>query len=775
MESIPTLYPSAEEFANPIEYLSEQKIQRIGHIYGMIKLVPPEGFKPPFSINKDDFKFNVRVQKLSELHISNRSRLFFMKQLNNYNRTKRGKFASGFKKLLKPYIVCQDSQKLYLYDLFIQIVKDANSKATKGAGDSNITGKGKRARKVASEQQVPSSLVLPEVQDLWRDGSLWRRISRTLRVPSTEAQEIFEKYISEYYTFISSEVEKESSGLFSRLLYEDKYPKSLLSEEENSSSEDEDEGSEDDEGCVLCNLSTNPTKLILCDSCDKPFHISCLSPPLATIPKGEWICNNCIIGNGYYGFKEETHFYTLSEFQSRCNSNEKELTTDAVTGDPLSTQQIEDKFWNYVGDMENTITVKYGADVNGSNPGEITGFPTTYYTPKNLDEAEKDQYSKYTEHPMNLLNLPNAKGSLLPMFDRRISGMTIPWIYIGSTFSTFCWHLEDQYTLSANYQHEGAPKIWYSIPEYACDKFQRFMKDIAPDLFEKQPDLLHQLVTLISPYDKRFKDAKINCFKAIQNPNEYIITFPKCYHAGFNSGYNFNEAVNFTLDSWVPYGIEAISDYRKTGKQCVFDMFELMMNILASYLRDGQKFQESLVRTCYSELLNALNLKNRMIKQLSGVLTNEYRLDRLSHHSSKRNDESTLPSPKKEEEPAGIHMHDILDEDDEEYDVFCSKCGTICFLAFVVHYKSRNARKRRRLHSFTPGKLNELACSRELEILCLKDYLDLVESTYRSDESEDAEDDNDPFINDELIYLRDAQDVEDILRVACKKIDHIRS
>ena len=39
--------------------------------------------------------------------------------------------------------------------------------------------------------------------------------------------------------------------------------------------------------------------------------------------------------------------------------------------------------------------------------------------------------------------------------------------------------------------------------------------------------------------------------KIVQNPGEFVITRARGYHAGFNSGYNIAEAVNFAIFNWI--------------------------------------------------------------------------------------------------------------------------------------------------------------------------------------------------------------------------------
>ena len=46
-------------------------------------------------------------------------------------------------------------------------------------------------------------------------------------------------------------------------------------------------------GCNVCGVDDNYDAILLCDGCDSEFHMHCLTPPLARIPKGDWFCVYC--------------------------------------------------------------------------------------------------------------------------------------------------------------------------------------------------------------------------------------------------------------------------------------------------------------------------------------------------------------------------------------------------------------------------------------------------------------------------------------------------
>jgi hypothetical protein len=128
---------------------------------------------------------------------------------------------------------------------------------------------------------------------------------------------------------------------------------------------------------------------------------------------------------------------------------------------PVTEEDVELEFWRLVADIEETVEVEYGADIHCTTHG--SGFPT----------AEKHPNDPYSTDPWNLNILPLHPDSLFRHIKTDISGMTVPWVYVGMIFSTFCWHNEDHYAYSANYQHFGSTKTWYGIPGEDAEKFEQ--------------------------------------------------------------------------------------------------------------------------------------------------------------------------------------------------------------------------------------------------------------------------------------------------------------
>ena len=46
--------------------------------------------------------------------------------------------------------------------------------------------------------------------------------------------------------------------------------------------------------CLICGMSANADDLLICDACDKGFHMDCMEPPLSSLPEGRWICPACV-------------------------------------------------------------------------------------------------------------------------------------------------------------------------------------------------------------------------------------------------------------------------------------------------------------------------------------------------------------------------------------------------------------------------------------------------------------------------------------------------
>lgn len=280
-----------------------------------------------------------------------------------------------------------------------------------------------------------------------------------------------------------------------------------------------------------------------------------------------------MVGTGEFGF-EEGGVYSLKQFQEKANEFKENYFASKMPFDPVlnthrreTEDDVEREFWRLVESLTETVEVEYGADIHSTTHG--SGFPT----------IERNPLDPYAVDGWNLNVLPFHGDSLFRHIKTDISGMTVPWVYVGMCFSTFCWHNEDHYAYSANYQHFGATKTWYGIPGAEAAAFEEAMRQAVPELFEGQPDLLFQLVTLMPP--DQLRKAGVNVYAVDQRAGQFVLTFPQAYHAGFNHGFNLNEAVNFAPVDWEPWGAMGVERNQAFRRHPCFSHDELLMTAAA--------------------------------------------------------------------------------------------------------------------------------------------------------------------------------------------------
>lgn len=410
--------------------------------------------------------------------------------------------------------------------------------------------------------------------------------------------------------------------------------------------------------CENCGRGEEVGSLVVCESCDNAYHGPCLDPPLKRRPEAEWNCPRCLVGDGHFGF-EEGGLYSLKQFQQKANDFkqgyfEKKMPFDHALNchRPVTEQDVETEFWRLVADLEETVEVEYGADIHCTTHG--SGFPT----------VEKNPSNPYATDPWNLNVLPFHPESLFRHIKSDISGMTVPWVYVGMIFSTFCWHNEDHYAYSANYQHFGATKTWYGIPGEDAEKFEAAMKEAVPELFETQPDLLFQLVTLLTP--EQLKKAGVRVHALDQRAGQFVITFPQAYHAGFNHGFNFNEAVNFAPCDWEPFGSAGVGRLQVFRRQPCFSHDELLWTAAEGSAASGLTIQTA------KWLAPALGcIHEREMAQRENFKTKHVEHSRRRCELAAGHEDSGCPLTFKVED------EDVQDEDEQ----CCSYCKTFAYLS----------------------------------------------------------------------------------------------
>ncbi|KAG2708911.1 hypothetical protein I3760_05G214900 [Carya illinoinensis] len=265
--------------------------------------------------------------------------------------------------------------------------------------------------------------------------------------------------------------------------------------------------------------------------------------------------------NDKISFYRRGRQYTYREFEKMANKEYSACQVSCSSGD--SPAYMEKEFWHRLacGKKE---TVEYGVNVDGSA----------------FSSDPRDQLGK---SKWNLKNLSRLRKSVLRLVGRVIPGITDPMLYIGMPFGMFAWHVEDHYLYSTNYHHSGAPKTWYGVPGHAALQFERLVHDhvYSRDILSSNGEdgafeVLSEKTTMFLP--RILLQHHVPVYKAVQVPGEFVITFPRAYHAGFSHGFNCGEAVNFATADWFPMGELASQRYALLKKIPKISYQELLCN-----------------------------------------------------------------------------------------------------------------------------------------------------------------------------------------------------
>uniref|UniRef100_A0AAQ4Q7I5 [histone H3]-trimethyl-L-lysine(4) demethylase n=1 Tax=Gasterosteus aculeatus aculeatus TaxID=481459 RepID=A0AAQ4Q7I5_GASAC len=579
----PVFEPTWEEFQDPLGYIA--KIRPIAEKSGICKIRPPPDWQPPFSVELDTFRFTPRIQRLNELEAETRVKLNYLDRIARFWEVQ----ASSLK---IPHI------ERRILDLF------SLSRIVTDEGGFEMVCKERRWARVAQRLGYPPGKNI---------GSLLRSH--------------YERIVYPFEVFHSGASIPVPRHSFPPPSFCVRVKSSLVTV--------------DSFVCRMCGRGDDDEKLLLCDGCDDNYHTYCLLPPLTDPPKGNWRCPKCVAAeckkpSEAFGFEQATREYTLQSFGEMADAFKADYFNMPVHMVP--TELVEREFWRLVSSIEEDVVVEYGADIHSKEFG--SGFPM-----KNGKKELTKEEEGYARSGWNLNVMPVLEQSLLCHINGDISGMKVPWLYVGMVFSAFCWHIEDHWSYSINYLHWGEPKTWYGVPSVAAERLEEVMKKLTPELFEFQPDLLHQLVTIMNP--NILMSHGVPVVRTNQCAGEFVITFPRAYHSGFNQGYNFAEAVNFCTADWLPAGRSCIEHYRRLRRYCVFSHEELTCKMAAS----PEKLDLNLAAATHREMFIIVQEERKLRK---GLMQRVRRTER--------------------------EAFELLPDDERQ----CDNCKTTCFLSALA-------------------------------------------------------------------------------------------
>mmetsp|Transcript_10843 Transcript_10843/g.23096 ORF Transcript_10843/g.23096 Transcript_10843/m.23096 type:complete len:573 (+) Transcript_10843:27-1745(+) len=366
------------------------------------------------------------------------------------------------------------------------------------------------------------------------------------------------------------------------------------------------------------------------------------------------------------GYKSSWANKKHEEVVANCSASYE----DGAISSNSEAEMVEHDFWCVVGSGKEALSVLYANDIHSSEleGGGFESFSSQSGSCSSVHGAAVSEQSLRDKNPWNINSLTNRDETLLRFVGRdrnvRLKGVCEPWMYFGMLFSTFCWHTEDHNLYSINFMHTGGQKVWYGIAQSDSTGFERVFRSVHQAKFPRAKNVFYDLNTMVTP--QQLIEAGVKIHRVIQSEGDFIVTFPGAYHAGFSTGFNCAEAVNFALPEWLSFGEIAEKRARLCGKKLLFTNEELVFRLFHQ-----QRTNFQVPRSC------ALEFQKVLDRVINRELAERGECERLFGAGVMR------------AEPAN--------------GASCYQCGSSCFLSCVVT-RVRGIRSGRRMMCLKHGK-----------------------------------------------------------------------
>lgn len=423
ISSGPVYYPTEEEFEDPLEFIC--KIRAEAEPYGICRIVPPGSWRPPFALDLNSFTFPTKSQAIHQLQTRPAS--------------------------------CDSKTFELEYNSFLEehCCKKARKRVVFEGKDLDLCKLFNAVKRYGGYDKVVKKKKWGEVFRFLQPGGKVSDCAKHV------LSQLYREYLYNYETYHnrlnkgkSKSCKRRNQGEWKsenlgELCASKKRRKNEAGEKVKVCTMEKEENEKLDQVCGQCKSGLHGDVMLLCDRCNKGWHIYCLSPPLKQVPHGNWYCFGCLNSNkDSFGFIPGKQL-SLEDFRRVADRTKKKWFGSG----PLTRLQVEKKFWQIVEGSVGEVEVMYGSDVDTSVYG--SGFPRIF--DRRPDSILPSIWNEYCSSPWNLNNLPRLEGSILRKVHHNIAGVMVPWLYVGMLFSAFCWHYEDHCFYSMNYLH------WYAF------------------------------------------------------------------------------------------------------------------------------------------------------------------------------------------------------------------------------------------------------------------------------------------------------------------------